>query len=877
MLKKLFTSVITLFFLCFQTYGQEICDNGIDDDNDGLIDLNDTTECNTCAPIILPTSLIPNSSFEDTLCCPNMISQMNCAADWIQASYPTPDYFNTCDNFTNIGFSPPPFPLPNNGNAYVGCYDGNSDAPWQEYVGANTNSTLFAGTSYTLFFYTAHGAGNFSPDLALYGTPNISDLPWLGLDCPIGFGSWVLLGETTINYNTISQWETATIVFTPSVNIESIVLGPDCIDLSTPIGTNYYYFDELILDSTANFGAYIKQNGSTCQNNLNLIAQVADSTGNWQWYLEGIALVGETNDTLITENYGAGNYSAIYTTPTNCIKTDKIVEASNVTASLVNLVHETCSGANNGQITIQDIEGSISNNYTITWTALPNTINSTNTINQDNFFTQTNLYTGDWLVSVENDLGCTWDSTFTIESLTPPINLNSNIGQPQCFNTPTGSIIASTNDQGNFTFTIQDSLGNTMNSPSTNTANALLPGVYNITIYNDLNCNNSITATLINPEPLNIDLDLSMPLCNNLETGYAIVDTIHNFQGDYDQIYYNWDPNPNGTNGLLKTTNNGLKAGEYVLQIEDEIGCIGSTTFFIINPNPLIGELSLISPTFCRTQNYQSGNGQVAVTTAPYSSGTGNVNYQWRNLSNNETSPYTTFVVTEPGLMEATLTDANGCIFIDTIKVDSINPIANFRLVSTQFTDPNIYEGTEVLELELINQSLNFSNSLSPLTDTIFKVNFYTNENPGGSSNWFFSYDYNEVLDTILNGEQIYEVCLVAKNYNNCTDTLCQTVKVFASPDFDSHIPNVFTPSADPNRTFYFPKKDGIIDFYCTVFDRYGIEMYRFYSIDDEWDGTNYRNQKPCSDGVYFFNYSATASNGSNFSGQGQVSLIRQK
>ena len=40
---------------------EEICDNAIDDDNDGLIDLNDSD----CACILVePVSLIPNPSFE---------------------------------------------------------------------------------------------------------------------------------------------------------------------------------------------------------------------------------------------------------------------------------------------------------------------------------------------------------------------------------------------------------------------------------------------------------------------------------------------------------------------------------------------------------------------------------------------------------------------------------------------------------------------------------------------------------------------------------------------------------------------------------------------------------------------------------------------
>jgi hypothetical protein len=46
--------------LCIGTMcGQEICTNGVDDDNDGLIDLNDSEDC-VCTAVTNVTSLIPN-------------------------------------------------------------------------------------------------------------------------------------------------------------------------------------------------------------------------------------------------------------------------------------------------------------------------------------------------------------------------------------------------------------------------------------------------------------------------------------------------------------------------------------------------------------------------------------------------------------------------------------------------------------------------------------------------------------------------------------------------------------------------------------------------------------------------------------------------
>jgi hypothetical protein len=79
-----------LLFMAGSLHAQEICDNAIDDDGDGLIDLNDD-ECD-CETLI-ESSLIPNASFEDLICCPGFLGMLDCAETWIQASIPTTDFF----------------------------------------------------------------------------------------------------------------------------------------------------------------------------------------------------------------------------------------------------------------------------------------------------------------------------------------------------------------------------------------------------------------------------------------------------------------------------------------------------------------------------------------------------------------------------------------------------------------------------------------------------------------------------------------------------------------------------------------------------------------------------------------------------------------
>ena len=90
-------SLFTLAFLIMgvaHCFSQEICDNGIDDDSDGLVDLNDP-DCSCGQEIWTLLDNIPNPSFEEKLCTPNSLSQLFCVTDWEQPAPGTTDYFHT--------------------------------------------------------------------------------------------------------------------------------------------------------------------------------------------------------------------------------------------------------------------------------------------------------------------------------------------------------------------------------------------------------------------------------------------------------------------------------------------------------------------------------------------------------------------------------------------------------------------------------------------------------------------------------------------------------------------------------------------------------------------------------------------------------------
>ncbi len=116
----------------------------------------------------LAQNLVPNWSFEDTVACPTMLTQIDRAAGWMSFSF-TPDYFNACAPSNIIV----PVSVPHNiwgdqlahtGNAYAafGAYKtGSTNA--REFVATQLNQPLIIGQKYFLSFWVSSVFGYMNP------------------------------------------------------------------------------------------------------------------------------------------------------------------------------------------------------------------------------------------------------------------------------------------------------------------------------------------------------------------------------------------------------------------------------------------------------------------------------------------------------------------------------------------------------------------------------------------------------------------------------------------------------------------------------------------------------------------------------------------
>jgi gliding motility-associated-like protein len=357
------TKLLTILLLLpLSLFSQEICDNGIDDDGDGLVDLNDTTDC-FCGGIVMDSSgiipsLIPNSSFEEYNACPYEYSQLSFVENWIQPSATTSDYYNTCANYQNTfsysgnSFYQLPYP---NGNGIVGILAVknilDSGSPWQEYIGTCLNEPLQAGVEYNLQLYIASTVVRVSSwcdstiyfgniDFTIFGN-NDCTFPTQSYGCPPDSLGWQVLGFT--NYTPSEEWEIITIAFTPTTDIHALMIGspcdlPDSYDVSSSTCTPYFFMDGLILSEMPEHVISIQTDFNACDHSGSFTA-IADTVGGtWQWYHNGIAIAGATDAVFDFDQLGqgAGTYTAICSMPSGCSGSSYIVKPKTLYTSTEN-------------------------------------------------------------------------------------------------------------------------------------------------------------------------------------------------------------------------------------------------------------------------------------------------------------------------------------------------------------------------------------------------------------------------------------------------------------------------------------------------------------------------------------------------------------
>jgi len=229
-----------------------------------------------------------------------------------------------------------------------------------------------------------------------------------------------------------------------------------------------------------------------------------------------------------------------------------------------------------------------------------------------------------------------------------------------------------------------------------------------------------------------------------------------------------------------------------------------------------------------------------SATNIIYNFGDGNT-----SITNNPNHCYTT-----AGSYTVTAIATNsllGCSSTFTLPIINVNitPIADF----------NITEGNTVS----VGTDVHFTNS-SLNADTYLWEILCIGET-------FISTNINK----IISDTGICCIDLIAITNNGCSDTISKCITVISETSIV--IPNVFTPNGDNKNDVFKIKSTGLKSLNCSIFNRWGLQIYEWEGINGYWDGTIKAGMAP--DGTYYFIFNYTDQKGITKTEKGFLTLFQ--
>jgi hypothetical protein len=414
-----------------------------------------------------------------------------------------------------------------------------------------------------------------------------------------------------------------------------------------------------------------------------------------------------TNGNAIS-NQTLGNYSVVITDANNCSVVDSvnIFNSGQEVVSLVTQVNPTCNNGNNGQLTVTvsgglgpyqlqwsngsnaytnsnlsagnyiltvtDITGCPSQtSYTLTeptplnisFTSIDEhcnqsdgTISATATgsngaytylwSNGSSSSQIANLSSGNYTLTVTDNLGCVGASSYSVSNIASPIISQSQITNANCFNSSTG--IVDINVQGGVSpYSYQWS-----NSSTNEDLINVSAGVYVVTVTDIYGCTVRKTYSISQPDSIGI-----VPTVDNAGCGNNNGEISVSVNGGTPPYLYSW------SNGGSHDTLTNLYAGIYSVIVSDFNNCNTQQFFAVGNINSAIITVDSLTNVNCYNQSNGSIYPSLSQGEPPYS-------YEW------STGATSLNLLNAPaGQYVLTITDHNGCvsILIDTItQPDSI-------------------------------------------------------------------------------------------------------------------------------------------------------------------------------------------------------------
>ena len=139
----------------------------------------------------------------------------------------------------------------------------------------------------------------------------------------------------------------------------------------------------------------------------------------------------------------------------------------------------------------------------------------------------------------------------------------------------------------------------------------------------------------------------------------------------------------------------------------------------------------------------------------------------------------------------------------------------------------------------------------------------------------YIDYRFNEQnIDYSFNDEGTYYARFIGSNSDGTCEVIGDvfTISVGAS---ELRIPNAFTPNGDGVNDEWKVAYRSLIKFKCSIFDRYGNELFKFDDPSQGWDG-KYKG-KDVNPGVYFYVIEAEGADGKKYKKGGDINIVKSK
>jgi hypothetical protein len=372
-------------------------------------------------------------------------------------------------------------------------------------------------------------------------------------------------------------------------------------------------------------------NNITCNGYNDGSATVSASAGTIPYTYLWNDLSAQTTTTAT--GLSAGTFTVTVTDNNGCTATTSVAITENtvVTANITASSDPTCNGGNDGDMTVT--AGGGTGTYVYSWN------------NSGTTATVTGLTAGTYSVTVADGDGCT---AYTSATLTDPtiISATPSVTDANCGNSDGEAYVTPIGGSGVYTY---DWSPNGYTGDGTATYSDLPAGSYTVTVTDDQGCTEEFVANVNDAGAPTVTISASQDVtCNGDADGSASC-FVSGGTPPYDYLW---------SSGSVIDNISGVSGGTYTISVTDDLGCMGTNSVIINEPDVL----SLVESSTDVTCNGDMDGSATIVA----SGGNGAYTYVW-----SDPMAQTTDIATglEGGTYTVTVLDAMSCQEIASVVV----------------------------------------------------------------------------------------------------------------------------------------------------------------------------------------------------------------